>query len=1632
MRRLKKNIATAMITAMSLSMLPAQMWGTTASAATTKKIVAKKIEMTVSTNKGLKSALKKGNINKIVLNAASTKNFRVPKGNYKDKILVINSSDKSKVYIPKGTKFKKIIYLGTVKNANLVVDETGNKIEIASKITLNISGKAAYAELTYKTGAESAKVTSKIELIASNKTKKSIKATIAGKKVIIKAGDTYASSDLDIDSDDTPQGTANIDVNDDSTPQGSAATTDTGNTAGNTTNTGSTGGGYIGGGSTGGGSNTNSGNNTPQTPAKEANKIVNTEKTKVIDATSFLRYVVVSFVNGYTKDNTTVYVDGTDVTSELTKVDTEGTLYKWEVYGKYPSEVKVVSNKDKNISQTVKLDRPTGAKLVKPIVTNKRRTPEFVIGSSRISRFDYYLDNFDNEGNRRMKPGITTFNSDFKASQKISERPYYAPDVEVGKDLTVMFNYTSDDDKKWFDNIPKTGALQLVEDSDNQYTIKKDVQYEKKFVEHGGQKAALVIKTGGTNFRSAGYFRLRVMSEGSKSYMLRVRLEYPGQPRLFLREPVLKSGKNLHFDVEGVTLGVKNAVEKVELTLPNKEVRTLRHNIDYFFFGNLFVLYNDVTKGKEEDGTKGINNTLYKGEYSLKIYFNEYKPATVGFDIPDGQEAGKKNETTADKVTTMGSKSSLLSMDGMKFDAVAGATRKATPGGNRGDYTGSLTIVRDLIFDVDLLANAEIFDELGIKNDYAKAIVDRFEKEVTVKAVYNHNSDFYDFGYYNTAMIAKRDDGMYLSFSDYMKQDGVKTINKIKKANAVLEDNLIGGVLDGNQLGEEAPKFTIPNEGKVSTDGKITLQADAAYLAKVKALHPEREKGQKYMFTMSSDDYKVDGDKLTIRGIGLINRYFPNLNTLPRKVKVIVVADGYQAQTIELTVVKPDENALKTLEMPDKFTTFHIGNTLSFGTTSGIRNVNDWMKNIVSITVGGVKYNRVPNGRYSVKDENEFYVGSSVEITLPKSKSNNIPMVIEATGYKTYTFTIDNSGEKAQIVKGEETDGTGIIPKQPEQKNPETGKETETPKLNLDEIVRTETANDAPDAKSLTIPEDKKLYVQAGYKKLSIGAAFTGNGAEVIAWLEKVNSVKVDGVNYTKGSGFGLKDKQFKFSFGSMEINRPEKKAVIPMVIKAEGYKTYVFTFNNSSEDSVQDTFKLINGNKTEQPKPDDKKDNQTPAPGQDDKQTPGDKEKPKDKKEDNQGGTLLELPLPQTFKVGISYADRFTIKKYFLGEANKEATQKWIDMVTEVTVNGRICTYGNDDERKSLNEYEFRKVRGNFGDLELQIARPYDIKGDANKAVSLEIEAKGYKTYIFTFDNSSSKVEVIKGEEKKTVAPAESDKAREEEKKAKEEQEKKEQEEKKKQEAEAAKKAEEAKKQAAVTRASEAAGRANTEAERADDEAKKAEEVASKSESAKDIAVKARTAANLAKEAAERAKAALAEAEKANNSVDAEAAATKAETEAETAKSKAIEAETARQEAETKKAEEDAKKNSLKSLNLSADQPLKLDNFTEYTFFIKSENFIKNGTNVLEWIKNIESITFDGEMYTETKKSSVNKKEYKIDAERGEVKIRRPQKKTSGLALIIKSKGFKTYEFTFDNSSKSNRRIAFVREIEG
>ena len=73
MRRLSKNIAAALVMTMTLSMLPAQFQPVEASAAQTKKVTVKKTEITVSTNKAIKNALKKKGIKSILLKATSAK-----------------------------------------------------------------------------------------------------------------------------------------------------------------------------------------------------------------------------------------------------------------------------------------------------------------------------------------------------------------------------------------------------------------------------------------------------------------------------------------------------------------------------------------------------------------------------------------------------------------------------------------------------------------------------------------------------------------------------------------------------------------------------------------------------------------------------------------------------------------------------------------------------------------------------------------------------------------------------------------------------------------------------------------------------------------------------------------------------------------------------------------------------------------------------------------------------------------------------------------------------------------------------------------------------------------------------------------------------------------------------------------------------------------------------------------------------------------------------------------------------------------------------------------------------------------------------------------------------------------------
>ena len=1044
MRRLGKNIAATLVMTMTLSMLPAQFQPVEASAAQTKKVTVKKTEITVSTNKAIKNALKKKSIKRIILNAASAKRLSVPKGNHKTKTLVINLAEKSKIHIAKGAKFKKIILIGAVRNAGLIIDETGNKLELSSKANLTISGKASYAELTLKPGAELAKITSKIELIAINKTKKTVKLAIAGKTVTVKSGDTYASSNLNIEEDETAQGAANIGKTEEGSKTGG-----NGNTAGGeTTPSGIFFGGnaYVVGGDT-----SNTGNSSNAGNKVEAVKLVNEARTKIIDATSFQRFVVVNFEKGYTKDNTTVYVDGVDVTSELTPVDKEGSLVKWEVSSLNPAEVKVVSKSDNKLSQTVKLNRDADAgEVVAPVLTTEAKSPKYIIGYGKVAVWDYYLSNYDDEGKLRYKPKTTTFDLNLSATRKVTEKPYHTvPAVEEGN-VEVQFNYTDEADKTWFDRIPATGALQLVSDNENQTTLNKELVYTKSFKEHHGKTVAVLsVSTNQSNFRNRGYYRIRIKSAESKAILVRVKVEGKETPEFLLKEPSVQSGKNLHFAVKNVVVGLENPVEKVELILPTGEIKTLRYISDYFMFNDLFVLYNDVTRGKEEDGSKGVNNIPYNGNYTLRVHFNSYKTIDKVFKVADGKDIDKKNNNTTagNKVVALGAKSSMLSVDGMKFDAVAGASKIST-GSDGGSAGGGGTYVSaNIIFNTDLVANAEIFEKLGIENAYAKGIVDRFEKDMTnYIAVYDEEGKvFYDWEYYNDAVNTARTKGKYLTFSEYVKTPNVKTTGRLTRVKEVLEDNLLGElVMDGSYLGKSIEGFTYPSGSAIRADEELVVYADKTYLSKIIAMYPGEYKNHHYgvkdpNYALKDNDYRIDGDKLIIKGSAFItNKYYPNYG----KNTITVYADGYQPQTIEATVSKPEVKPVepKQPETPDKGGqtesglkslvrtkgNLHMGGDdgeLTIGTGFGVENAYEWLNSITAITVDGVKYSNVGDLSFpnKVKENQYGFSWGMLKICRPNNSKKEVALVIESSIYKSYTIIFDNSSPySADIISMEE------------------------------------------------------------------------------------------------------------------------------------------------------------------------------------------------------------------------------------------------------------------------------------------------------------------------------------------------------------------------------------------------------------------------------------------------------------------------------------------------------------------------------------------------------------------------------------------------------------------------------------
>ena len=754
------------------------------------------------------------------------------------------------------------------------------------------------------------------------------------------------------------------------------------------TNTKKTSGG--GGSSSGGGSHSGGGSNSGSTATAEA--IVDAEKA-VVESTDMGTWLPLAFKDGYSIEKvTSVTVDGIDVTAKLSKVTTDGTIAKLPLVGT-PKQV-VIKSGDK--TQTINLNGSGAAS----VYAGTQYLPKYVWAHGAVAAWDYYLTNYDKDGNVRINPTRTTFN----LTEEANAHPYYSPDAEV-KDgetfgevvgnVTIMFNFNTDEEKAWFNGINK---LELVEYNENKNTINSNLTYTSAGdVAHYNNKVGeLTIPIGQSNFRNNGRYYVRVKSNGGDkaSVLVPIHVVNEKAPTLLLRETAV-SGRNLHFDVKDMTYAITTPIESVTLTDPKGDTKELRYINDYFLFGDLFVLYNDV------NAEEGVNNLPYNGNYTITIRSNGFKEFSKSFKVTGGKDVS--------------SKQAAVVYQSAAYDVMTHATGSGSGGGSS-DSSGGYKVSADLLFDSDLLANALLLEEMNVECAAAKKVVDNWYN-VICDAVFNQGDTTYKThtGYLNAVNDAKVAGAEWLGYAEYIAAGDVKTTpNRPSAVKEVLEDGLLGDIQHSNTYGRlEAPKATV-GETKENKDVEIIFENADAYMGKITNLYLNGDWKE-----LSADAYTIEGNKITIKAGAL--KIGEN--------KITVDATGYLSNVVTIDYAKETEKELS----------LSVATPISEGQDVVITVTNsegDFLKNLKGVVLKNSDGTEKTVYHQGYEGSNAVYYVVSEDgktITLKNVEPGTYTVSVSANYYEALTtegFTVERTTPlktAPSVAKHEKKDKDGLL-----------------------------------------------------------------------------------------------------------------------------------------------------------------------------------------------------------------------------------------------------------------------------------------------------------------------------------------------------------------------------------------------------------------------------------------------------------------------------------------------------------------------------------------------------------------------------------------------------------------------------
>ena len=845
-------------------------------------------------------------------------------------------------------------------------------------------------------------------------------------------------------------------------------------------------------GTTPGGSTGNTDNTPGDTEQPVAATLVNAESTKLIDL-GWCQYVTVQFTDGHSLKNCTLSVDGTDVTKAFTPISDDGSLVKWEITNLNPAQLTVKIGSD---TQTVALS--DNANPTAPSVKSNT-APEFMIAHGTLSYFDYYLTNYDDKGQVRVDPSKTTFNLSGKSTSDVPA--FFSPAAERSDQgsgtVLVEFSQKTDADRAWFAAVPEntSGTVQLVAFNENKNTLNDNLGYTKN------SDGSISIAIGQTNFTENGRYYVRVKSEGHDTALVPIHVVNATAPVLQLDgSGTYTSGENAHFKILNMTYGVTNPTYAAELTRPDGTTEQLEMIRDWYQIGDSLILYNDV------NAENGRNNIPYNGTYTLTVHSNGFKDMSVTFTVTGGENAPSARSSR-----------SVRSVD------VRSSATSVLPGGGSGSEGGGGGISADLKFDADLLINATLLNKLGLANDAAKGIFERWTYDMSgYDTVWTSDGTAYTWNDYITTVNQARSAGSYLNFSDYAEDAKWHTRGTPYAIKSVLEDNLLGDIqYNGTWVGQQTPDVTLVNEaGETITavpEGKdILLKAsDANYFKKLNSINLN-----KWPMDLDEKYYSIKGDTLTISKDALgLQPEGENSITL--------YADGYRAKTLSVRYTRSLETGL-SLSGPGDVSR---GDQVRM-TVDGSK--GDFLLNLTTVTVykpSGETRNIYPRGVGSY-DDNYYTISNGNVLTI-----------------------VDNDGSTFN------EDGRYTISLDAHYYN----------RLTTEPFTVSGEKKDAPSFESAAKNSDGNIVL-----------TFRNTAAD---WGSSIGSVSVNGKAYTKAADFAeLNKREYSWkidSYGNYaltlqgkEFNQDENT----ITISATGYKDASFTVakdgtgTGSGEDTQEPT----------------------------------------------------------------------------------------------------------------------------------------------------------------------------------------------------------------------------------------------------------------------------------------------------------------------------------------------------------------------------------------------------------------------------------------------------------------------------